>query len=132
MTDIAEFRLLDDPRKVYLSPVIDLHDGDAVASSVDTSPSKALVAETLGGAMTAIDGDFTPHSSRSWHYRMPDRVAAGETAGVTRSMSRKGHSPDNATREEFFSKLKGLWVVGAAWTDRLGPSKKTSASPLRN
>ena len=47
VTDITEFRLPDDPRKVYLSPAVDLFDGDVAAFSVGTSPSKALVAEML-------------------------------------------------------------------------------------
>ena len=53
VTDITEFRLPDDPRKVYLSPAIDLFDGDVAAFSVGTSPSKALVAEMLDGAVAS-------------------------------------------------------------------------------
>ena len=114
-TDITEFRLPDDPRKVYLSPVIDLHDGDVVAFSAGTSPSKALVAEMLGGAVAATGGGFTLHSDRGWHYRTPDWVAACEEAGITRSMSRKGHSPDNAACEGFFGRLKVELFFGRDW-----------------
>ena len=66
------FRLPDDPRKVYLSPAVDLFDGDVAAFSVGTSPSKALVAEMLAGAVAAAGGGFTLHSDRGWHYRAPD------------------------------------------------------------
>ena len=55
---------------------------------------QALVVEMLAGAAAA--GRFTLHSDRGWH-RMTG-CACGE-AGVERSMSRKGHSPDNAACE---------------------------------
>ncbi|RDC40667.1 hypothetical protein C1850_11485, partial [Adlercreutzia equolifaciens subsp. celatus] len=41
---------------VYLSPAVDLFDGDVAAFSVGTSPSKALVAEMLAGAVAAAGG----------------------------------------------------------------------------
>ena len=115
LTDITEFRLPDDPRKVYLSPAVDLFDGDVAAFSVGTSPSKALVAEMLAGAVAAAGGGFTLHSDRGWHYRTPDWVRACGEAGVERSMSRKGHSPDNAACEGFFGRLKVEFFHGRDW-----------------
>ena len=116
VTDVTEFRLPDDARKVYLSPVIDLYDGDVVSFSAGTSPSKALVSEMLAGAVAAAGGGFTLHSDRGWHYRTPDWVAACGSAGVTRSMSRKGHSPDNAACEGFFGRLKVEFFHGRDWS----------------
>lgn len=116
VTDITEFRLPDDPRKVYLSPAVDLFDGDVAAFSVGTSPSKALVAEMLAGAVAAAGGGFTLHSDRGWHYRTPDWVRACGEAGVERSMSRKGHSPDNAACEGFFGNLKNEFFHGRDWS----------------
>ena len=115
-TDITEFRLPDDARRVYLSPVIDLYDGDVVSFSAGTSPSKALVSEMLGGAVAAAGGGFILHSDRGWHYRTPDWVAACAAAGVTRSMSRRGHSPDNAACEGFFGRLKVEFFHGRDWS----------------
>ena len=115
VTDITEFRLPDDPRKVYLSPAVDLFDGDVAAFSVGTSPSKALVAEMLAGAVAAAGGGFTLHSDRGWHYRTPDWARACGEAGVERSMSRKGHSPDNAACEGFFGRLKVEFFHGRDW-----------------
>ncbi len=80
VTDITEFRLPDDPRKVYLSPAVDLFDGDVAAFSVGTSPSKALVAEMLAGAVAAAGGGFS-HSDRGWHYRTPDWSAPAGRPG---------------------------------------------------
>lgn len=98
---------------------MDLYDGDVVAFSVGTSPGRALVAETLEGAVAATGGGFTLHSDRGWHYRTPDWVAACSAAGVARSMSRRGHSPDNAACEGFFGVLKVEFFYGR---DRSGVS----------
>lgn len=95
---------------------MDLFDGDIVAFSVGTSPSKALVAEMLAGAVGATGGGFRLHSDRGWHYRTPDWVAACEAAGVERSMSRRGHSPDNAAMEGFFGRLKVEFFIGRDWS----------------
>ena len=45
------------------------------------------------------------HSDRGGHYRWPERIAICEAAGLTRSMSRKGRSCDNARAEGFFGLL---------------------------
>lgn len=116
VTDITEFRLPGGAGKVYLSPCVDLFDGDVVAFSAGTSPSKALVAEMLEGAVAATGGGFTLHSDRGWHYRTPDWVRDCAGAGVTRSMSRKGHSPDNAACEGFFGGLKVGFFHGRDWS----------------
>ena len=55
------------------------------------------------------------HSDRGWHYRTPDWVAGCAAAGVERSMSRKGHSPDNAACEGFFGRLKEEFFRGRDW-----------------
>ena len=115
VTDVTEFGLPDDPRKVHLSPVVDLYDGDVVSFAAGTSPSKALVAEMLGAAVAATGGGFTLHSDRGWHYRTPDWVAGCGAAGVARSMSRRGHSPDNAACEGFFGRLKVEFFYCRDW-----------------
>ena len=69
----------------------------------------------LAGAVAAAEGGFTLHSDRGWHYRTPDWVRACGEAGVERSMSRKGHSPDNAACEGFFGRLKVEFFHGRDW-----------------
>ena len=69
----------------------------------------------LAGAVAATGGGFTLHSDRGWHYRTPDWVAGCAAAGVTRSMSRRGHSPDNAACEGFFGRLKVEFFFGRDW-----------------
>lgn len=116
VTDVTEFRLPDGPGKVYLSACVDLFDGDVVAFSAGPSPSKALVAEMLGGAAAAVGGGFLLHSDRGWHYRTPDWVAECGRLGVARSLSRRGRSPDNAAMEGFFGTLKVEFFRGRDWS----------------
>ena len=116
VTDITEFRLPDDPRKVCLSPLVDLYDGGIVSFAVGLSPSKALVAEMLGGAAASVRPGCVIHSDRGWHYRTPDWVAWCDARGVVRSMSRRGHSPDNAAMEGLFGRLKVEFFRGRDWS----------------
>ena len=99
-------RLGPDGPRCYLSAAIDLFDGRVAAWSAGPSPSKALVQ----GMLSQLEGELEPgcviHSDRGWHYRTPDWVSACEAMGVTRSMSRLGHSPDNAACEAFSGRLK--------------------------
>jgi transposase InsO family protein len=117
VTDITEFRLPDDPRKVYLSPVVDLFDGRPVAWSAGTSPDAALANSSLEAACATLRPGEAPfcHSDRGCHYRWPGWKAICEEHGVRRSMSRKGRSPDNAACEGFFGRLKNEFFHGRDW-----------------
>ena len=88
---------------------------DAVYSREPMEVTEPLVAEMLAGGVAAAGGGFTLHSDRGWHYRTPDWVRACGEAGVERSMSRKGHSPDNAACEGFFGRLKVEFFHGRDW-----------------
>ena len=118
VTDITEFRLPDDPRKVYLSPVVDLFDGRPVAWSAGTSPDAALANSSLEAACATLRPGEAPfcHSDRGCHYRWPGWKRICEAHGVTRSMSRKGRSPDNAAAEGFFGRLKNEFFYGRDWS----------------
>lgn len=114
-TDITEFRL-PGGGKVYLSAMIDLHDGRPAAWKASPSPSKALVRGMLvEGARTFANRTAIVHSDRGWHYRTPEWVELCGELGVVRSLSRKGHSPDNAACEGFFGRLKNELWRGRDW-----------------
>ena len=55
------------------------------------------------------------HSDRGGHYRWPGWIERIERAGLRRSMSRKGCSPDNAACEGFFGRLKVEMFYGRNW-----------------
>ena len=58
----------------------------------------------------------TLHSDRGCHYRWPEWVRLEEEAGIVRSMSKKGCSPDNAACEGFFGRMKLEMFYGRDWS----------------
>ena len=57
------------------------------------------------------------HSDRGGHYRWPGWLSRMHNAKLIRSMSRKGCSPDNATCESFFGRLKTELFYPQNWQD---------------
>ncbi|SMP76408.1 Transposase InsO and inactivated derivatives [Noviherbaspirillum suwonense] len=107
LTDITEFQI--PAGKVYLSPMIDCFDGLVVSWTIGTSPDADLVNTMLDAAIETVPGcNNRPiiHSDRRAHYRWPGWLSRMHNAKLTRSMSRKGCSPDNAACEGFFGRLK--------------------------
>ena len=117
LTDITEFHI--PAGKVYLSPIIDCFDGLPVSWSIGTSPSSELVNTMLDEAISTLAEGEKPiiHSDRGCHYRWPGWIKRMEKAGLTRSMSKKGCSPDNSACEGFFGRLKNEMFYGYSWTD---------------
>ncbi|CAJ0785138.1 Putative transposase InsK for insertion sequence element IS150 [Ralstonia chuxiongensis] len=115
LTDITEFQL--PAGKVYLSPMIDCFDGKVVSWSIGTRPDAQLVNSMLEGAISTLAQNDRPvvHSDRGAHYRWPGWLQRIQTAGLIRSMSRKGCSPDNAACEGFFGRLKNEMFYYRDW-----------------
>ncbi len=116
LTDITEFHI--PAGKVYLSPIIDCFDGLPVSWTIGTSPSSELVNRMLDNAISILSEDEKPivHSDRGCHYRWPGWIKKMEMAGLTRSMSKKGCSPDNSACEGFFGRLKNEMFYGYSWS----------------
>ena len=55
------------------------------------------------------------HSDRGCHYRCSGWIQRMDEAGLTRSMSKKGCSPDNSACEEFFGRMKNEMFYGEKW-----------------
>jgi len=117
VTDITEFRL-PSGAKVYLSPVIDCFDGGLLSWSVGTAPTAELAASSLERALSGLPASSVPvvHSDRGMHYRTGLWKAVCEEHGAVRSMSRKGHTPDNARAEGFFGILKNEFFYWRDWS----------------
>lgn len=117
LTDITEFQL--PAGKVYLSPVIDCFDGQVVSWSIGTRPDAKLVNSMLDAATGTLIADETPviHSDRGGHYRWPGWLERIKAAGLVRSMSRKGCSPDNAACEGFFGRMKNEMYYCQEWSN---------------
>ena len=104
--------------KLYLSPIIDCFDGLVVNWTVGRSPNAALVNAMLEQAIAALPEGQHPiiHTDRGCHYRWPGWIERMERAGLTRSMSKKGCSPDNSACEGFFGRLKNEMFYGRSWS----------------
>lgn len=106
VTDVTEFKV--GLKKLYLSPVMDLYNGEILAYQIDTRPSLALVTEMLGKATERLQGpvNLVLHSDQGWQYQQPRYRHALKDRGIKQSMSRKGNCLDNAVIESFFGTLK--------------------------
>ena len=115
VTDITEFTLPEG--KVYLSPIIDCFDGMPVSWTIGRHPSAKLANCMLEQAMRRLrPGEFPiVHSDRGGHYRWPGWIRLMEAAGLKRSMSAKGCTPDNSACEGFFGRLKNEMFYGFSW-----------------
>ena len=117
LTDITEFSIK--AGKVYLSPIIDCLDGMPVKWTIGTSPNAKLANTMLRDAISTLSPNEKPivHSDRGCHYRWPEWIEIIESAGLTRSMSKKGCSPDNSACEGFFGHLKTEMFYGRNWDE---------------
>lgn len=115
LTDITEFGLPFG--KVYLSPIIDCFDGMVVSWTTSDRPTGKLATDMLEAALdSAPEGiEVTCHSDRGLHYRTHDWIDLCSKRGVTRSMSKKGCSPDNSACEGFFGRLKNEFFYYRDW-----------------
>ena len=105
-TDISQFVIGD--RKLYLSPVLDMWNGEIISYTVSHSPNLALVMKMLKKAFRRI-GDRSGtmlHSDQGWHYQHAHYQWALRERGIIQSMSRKGNCLDNSVMENFFGLLK--------------------------
>lgn len=106
VTDLTEFSI--PAGKAYLSPVIDCYDGMPVAWTIGMSPNAALANGMLLDACSTLKDGEKPviHSDRGCRYRWPEWIRICKDNNLTRSMSAKGCSPDNAAAEGFFGRIK--------------------------
>ncbi len=106
VTDVTEFNVSGN--KLYLSPLMDLYNGEIIAFEMAKRPQFALVGTMLKKALKKLKPGEEPilHSDQGWQYRMPAYQNALREKRVVQSMSRKGNCLDNAAMESFFAVLK--------------------------
>jgi putative transposase len=105
-TDITEFKVLG--QKMYLSPILDLFNGEIVSYSVSKTPDFHLVRSMLEKAFQKYPdpGHVILHSDQGWHYQMKPYRKMLREKGIEQSMSRKGNCYDNSVIENFFGLMK--------------------------
>lgn len=106
VTDVTEFNVAGE--KLYLSPVMDLYNGEIIAFETSRRPAFQLVSSMLNKALAKLKKNDKPilHSDQGWQYRMPAYQRTLQGKSVVQSMSRKGNCLDNAAMESFFAVLK--------------------------
>jgi putative transposase len=106
VTDVTEFNVAGE--KLYLSPVMDLFNGEIVAFETARRPAFGLVGTMLDKALAKLPAEEKPilHSDQGWHYQMAGYQRQLEKRNIGQSMSRKGNCLDNAAMESFFAILK--------------------------
>lgn len=106
LTDITRFVLPG--FKCCPSPVIDCFDGAVVSWRASRNPNAELVNAMLDDAVSALSPGERPvlRNDRGIRYRWPGWIERCDAAGITRSMSKKGCSPDNSACEGFFATFK--------------------------
>ena len=95
-------------QKLYLSPILDLHNGYLVSYTLGERPVLSLVTKMLTQAFETIpDGTrLILHSDQGWQYQHKQYQQMLKAKGIRQSMSRKGNCLDNAVVENFFGLLK--------------------------
>ena len=115
-TDITEFKCSDGV-KLYLSPIMDLYNGEILSYGIGPSPTLDLAIRPLKEAVEIVkDSKYrtTIHSDQGWHYQHKKWVKTLKENKIFQSMSRKGNCLDNSPMENFFGLLKQEMYYGEA------------------
>ena len=106
VTDVTQINI--GSQKIYLSPIVDLFNGEIVSYNVSSSPNLAQVVEMIENAFGRFDrlDGLVIHSDQGWQYQHLIYRQLLEDRHVIQSMSRKGNCLDNAVAENFFGIMK--------------------------
>ncbi len=106
VTDVTEFHL--EGRKLYLSPIVDLYNGEVISYNLSFHPDMAQIRDMLEKAFQRIPDHSQAilHSDQGWQYQQWQYRGLLCQHGITQSMSRKGNCLDNSPVESFFNLLK--------------------------
>ena len=106
VTDVTEFSLFG--RKLYLSPILDLHSSYLVSYTISEHPALSLVLNMARQALSVLPrgAELILHSDQGWQYQHKQYQMLLKDHGIKQSMSRKGNCLDNAVIENFFGLVK--------------------------
>ena len=112
VTDVTEFAVGNE--KVYLSPILDLYNGEIIAYDLALHPTFSQTMRMLDAAFSVIPNQSGAilHSDQGWQYQMKQYQQRLKEKGIVQSMSRKGNCLDNSVMENFFGILKSEMFYG--------------------
>ena len=114
-TDVTEVKIKE--RKLYLSPILDMFNGEIISYTISGSPDLKMVTSMLDKAFKReynLNG-LIFHSDQGWHYQHLRYQKMLKDRGIIQSMSRKGNCLDNAMMENFFGLMKNELLYLREW-----------------
>jgi len=113
LTDVTEFSIQGDSRKLYLSPIMDLCDNSIIEYELSFRNNNQIVFKMFDNAIKKYP-DAKPifHSDRGFQYTSNVFKKKIDTAGMKQSMSRVGKCIDNGPMEGFFGIIKSEMFYG--------------------
>ena len=107
VTDVTEFKIPGDTKKLYLSAILDLYDRYPVSYVISTRNDNSLVFKTFDKAIAANPGAKPLfHSDRGFQYTNKIFQKKLRDHQMEQSMSRVGHCIDNGPTEGFWGIIK--------------------------
>lgn len=105
-TDVTQINI--GPAKLYLSPILDMFNGEIISYNISKSPNLEQVYDMLDKAFEKFDklDGLILHSDQGWQYQHYGYRKRLEEQHIVQSMSRKGNCLDNAMAENFFGIMK--------------------------
>lgn len=105
-TDVTQINIASE--KLYLSPVLDMFNGEIIAYDISKSPNLEQIYNMLDKAFSCVDkiSGLILHSDQGWQYQHFGYRQRLQEKGVIQSMSRKGNCLDNSPAENFFGIMK--------------------------
>ena len=105
-TDVTLIKI--GPVKLYLSPILDMFNGEIISYNISRNPNMEQVYDMLDKAFARFDSldGLILHSDQGWQYQHYGYRKRLEEHHILQSMSRKGNCLDNAMAENFFGIMK--------------------------
>ena len=119
-TDVTEFKVPGQKKKLYLSAIIDLYDKSIVSYVLSNTNNNKLVFDTFDKALASNPGAQPIfHSDRGFQYTSKIFKFKLDEAGMIQSMSRVGKCIDNGPMEGFWGTLKSEAFYGLKFENEL-------------
>ena len=117
VTDVTQINIGSE--KLYLSPILDLYNGEIVSYNISYSPNFAQTTDMLKKAFCKIPDNtyLILHSDQGWQYQMKKYQMMLAEKGIVQSMSRKGNCLDNSVMENFFGIMKSELLYPNKYND---------------
>lgn len=118
-SDVTQFNI--GRHKVYLSPLIDMYNGEVISWSIGKNPTVEFTLKMLDDAEDLLrNSNAIIHTDQGFQYQNKRWQNKLKDLGCVQSMSRKGNCLDNAVSESFFGHLKREFSDGSdyVWPKR--------------